>query len=70
MPDPLPQQARIVIVGAGALGSSIAWALTREGERDVLVIEKSGVTHGSTWHAAGLVGQYRSRRHGCRGSLT
>jgi 4-methylaminobutanoate oxidase (formaldehyde-forming) len=35
--------------------------LAEMGERDVLVLEKSGVTHGSTWHAAGLVGQYRSR---------
>lgn len=62
MTDHLPQRARIVIIGAGAIGCSIAWGLTREGEKDVLVIEKSGVSHGSTWHAAGLVGQYRSRR--------
>jgi sarcosine dehydrogenase len=60
--DALRSHARIVIVGAGALGCSIAWALAREGERDVVVLEKAAVTHGSTWHAAGLIGQYRSRR--------
>ena len=57
----LPNEARIVIVGAGAIGCSIAMHLAEMGEKDVLVIEKSGVTHGSTWHAAGLVGQYRAR---------
>jgi sarcosine dehydrogenase len=62
VPDPLPSAARVVIIGAGAIGCSIAWQLAEAGERDVLVLEKSGITHGSTWHAAGLVGQYRSRR--------
>lgn len=62
MSDPLPCAHRVVIVGAGAVGCSIAWALARAGMRDVVVLEKSGITHGSTWHAAGLVGQYRSRQ--------
>jgi 4-methylaminobutanoate oxidase (formaldehyde-forming) len=53
--------ARVVIVGGGAVGCAIAWQLACLGERDVLLLEKSGITHGSTWHAAGLVGQYRSR---------
>jgi sarcosine dehydrogenase len=57
----LPSHTRIVVVGAGAIGCSTAMHLAEMGERDVLVLEKSGVTHGSTWHAAGLVGQYRSR---------
>jgi 4-methylaminobutanoate oxidase (formaldehyde-forming) len=57
----LPDRASFVIVGAGAIGCSIAMQLARLGARGVVVIEKSGVTHGSTWHAAGLVGQYRSR---------
>lgn len=60
-PAALPASARVVIVGAGAIGSSIAMHLAEMGEKDVLVLEKSGVTHGSTWHAAGLVGQYRTR---------
>ncbi len=60
MSDQLPSQAKIVIVGAGAIGCSIAMHLARAGERDVVVLEKNAITHGSTWHAAGLVGQYRS----------
>jgi 4-methylaminobutanoate oxidase (formaldehyde-forming) len=56
-------EAEIVIVGGGIIGCSIAYHLTRMGRRDVLVLEKSGVTHGATWHAAGLVGQLRSSRN-------
>lgn len=59
----LPRQARIVVIGGGAVGCSIAYHLAKLGERDVLVLEKSGLTHGSTWHAAGLVGQLRSKRN-------
>ena len=44
----LPGQARIVVIGGGAVGCSIAYHLARLGERDVLVLEKSGLTHGST----------------------
>jgi sarcosine dehydrogenase len=53
--------ARIVIVGAGAVGCAIAWRLALRGIRDIVVLDKGGITHGSTWHAAGLIGQYRSR---------
>ncbi|MBI3453514.1 MAG: FAD-dependent oxidoreductase [Rhodospirillales bacterium] len=56
-------QAKIVIIGGGAIGCSIAYHLAKAGERDVVILEKSGVTHGSTWHAAGLVGQLRSKRN-------
>jgi 4-methylaminobutanoate oxidase (formaldehyde-forming) len=59
----VPSQARIVVIGGGAVGCSIAYHLARLGQRDVLVLEKSGLTHGSTWHAAGLVGQLRSKRN-------
>ncbi len=59
----LPSQARIVIIGGGAVGCSIAYHLAKLGQGDVLVLEKSGLTHGSTWHAAGLVGQLRSKRN-------
>lgn len=59
----VPSQARIVVVGGGAVGCSIAYHLARLGHRDVVVLEKSGLTHGSTWHAAGLVGQLRSKRN-------
>ena len=57
------QNARIVIVGGGAIGCSIAYHLAKAGERDVLIVEKAQLTHGSTWHAAGLVGQLRSKRN-------
>lgn len=56
-------QARIVIIGGGAIGMSIAYHLARAGERDVVVLEKAQLTHGSTWHAAGLVGQLRSKKN-------
>ena len=59
----LPTHARIVIVGGGAVGCSIAYHLAQMGERDVVLVEKSGLTHGATWHAAGLVGQLRSKRN-------
>ena len=60
MAEQLPSSAKIVIVGAGAIGCSIAMHLAQAGERDVVVLEKNAITHGSTWHAAGLIGQYRS----------
>lgn len=53
---------RIVIIGAGAIGCALAYSLARAGESDVLVLEKAQITHGSTWHAAGLVGQLRGKR--------
>jgi sarcosine dehydrogenase len=55
-------RARVVIIGGGAVGCSIAYHLARAGEGDVMVLEKSGLCHGSTWHAAGLVGQLRGNR--------
>ena len=56
-------QAEIVIIGGGIIGCSIAYHLTRMGRRDVVILEKSGLTHGATWHAAGLVGQLRTSRN-------
>lgn len=56
------RHARIVIIGAGAIGCSLAYHLARAGEKDVLVLEKAQITHGCTWHAAGLVGQLRGKK--------
>jgi len=53
--DRLPDRARIVIVGGGVIGCSIAYHLTRLGVSDVLLIEKDALTAGTTWHAAGLI---------------
>ena len=57
----LPSHARIVIVGGGAIGTSIAYHLAGAGERDVLLLDKGKITSGATWHAAGLMGQLRSK---------
>jgi len=60
------RHAEIVIIGGGIIGCSIAYHLTRMGKKDVVILEKSGITHGATWHAAGLVGQLRSSRNTTR----
>src|ERR1700733_5075579 len=54
-----PNQFRIVIIGGGVAGASIAYHLALKGERDIVLIERSGLTSGSTFHSAGLVGQLR-----------
>ena len=55
-----PTQARAVIVGGGIMGCSVAYHLARLGWRDVVLLERKRLTSGSTWHAAGLVGQLRT----------
>jgi 4-methylaminobutanoate oxidase (formaldehyde-forming) len=56
----LPSHARAVIVGGGIVGCSVAYHLARLGWRDVLLLERKQLTSGSTFHAAGLVGQLRT----------
>jgi glycine cleavage system aminomethyltransferase T/glycine/D-amino acid oxidase-like deaminating enzyme len=56
----LPARARVVIVGGGVGGASVAYHLAALGERDVVLLERSELTSGSTFHSAGLVGQLRS----------
>ncbi len=55
----LPHQARTVIIGGGVIGCSIAYHLAREGRKDIVVLERSKLTSGTTWHAAGLVRRLR-----------
>ena len=56
----LPAHANVVIVGGGIAGCSIAYHLTRIGITDVVLLERKQLTCGTTWHAAGLVGQLRA----------
>jgi sarcosine dehydrogenase len=58
--------AKHLIIGGGIIGCSIAYHLARAGEGDIVLLEKSALTHGATWHAAGLVGQLRSSRNTTR----
>src|SRR6476620_3793624 len=56
----LPSSVKIVIVGGGIIGCSVAYHLGKMGLTDVLLLEQGKLTSGSTWHAAGLVGQLRT----------
>ncbi len=56
MPDPvLPQRARVVVVGGGVIGCSVAYHLAHAGWTDVLLLERDQLTSGTTWHSAGLI---------------
>ena len=58
----LPGRARVVIVGGGVIGCSIAYHLIKIGWQDVVLLERKQLTCGTTWHAAGLVGQLRDNQ--------
>jgi len=63
MAKTLPPRADVVIIGGGIVGCSIAYHLTRIGITDVVLLERKQLTCGTTWHAAGLVGQLRATRN-------
>ncbi|WP_367718263.1 FAD-dependent oxidoreductase [Nitratireductor sp. GISD-1A_MAKvit] len=60
MSQKLPSHARVVIIGGGIVGCSVAYHLARMGWSDVVLLEQGQLSGGTTWHAAGLVGQLRS----------
>ncbi|MCH8925643.1 MAG: FAD-dependent oxidoreductase [Proteobacteria bacterium] len=55
MAKPLPDETRVVVIGGGIMGCSLAYHLTKLGWRDVVLLERKKLTCGTTWHAAGLV---------------
>ena len=59
----LPTQARVVIIGGGVVGCSVAYHLAKMGWTDVVLLERKQLTSGTTWHAAGLIGQLRASQN-------
>ena len=62
----VPARAQVVIIGGGVIGASVAYHLTALGWTDVLLLEQGQLSCGTTWHAAGLVGQLRASEAGTR----
>ena len=62
----LPVRARVVVIGGGIVGTSVAYHLAHLGWTDVVLLEQGKLSGGTTWHAAGLVGQLRASESGTR----
>ena len=63
MAKDVPNKVRVVITGGGVIGCSIAYHLTKIGWQDVVLVERKQLTCGTTWHAAGLIGQLRDSQN-------
>jgi glycine cleavage system aminomethyltransferase T/glycine/D-amino acid oxidase-like deaminating enzyme len=59
----LPEKARVVIIGGGVIGCSVAYHLAKLGWKDVVLLERKQLTSGTTWHAAGLIAQLRATKN-------
>lgn len=59
----IPQKARVVIIGGGVIGCSVAYHLTKKGWKGVVLLERKQLTSGTTWHAAGLIAQLRATKN-------
>ena len=57
MEKSLPSSAKVVVIGGGVAGCSAAYHLAKFGWKDTILLERDQLTSGTTWHAAGLVGQ-------------
>lgn len=62
MSSSLPERARVVIVGGGIIGASTLYHLAKAGHSDVVLLERERIAGGTTWHAAGIVGQLRDSK--------
>src|ERR1700679_2389226 len=66
MPPDLPVSARVVIIGGGIIGASVAYHLAKLGWTDLVLVEQGQLSCGTTWHASGLLGQLRATESGTR----
>ena len=57
MSKEIPNQTKVVVIGGGVVGCSVAYHLAKFGWKDTILLERDQLTSGTTWHAAGLVSQ-------------
>ena len=60
MSNSIPSETKVVVIGGGVVGASVAYHLAKFGWKDVVLLEQNQLAGGTTWHAAGLVGRLRT----------